>query len=456
MIGAASGFVLSVVAGFFVVRVLLRNDPDAHTPSFRLLSGAAGIGIGIGTLSITSFVSMFVGNGLLVPGAEAPIFAVLAVLWFRSRKSGGAGSATDRAASCGMGPLPGRAAIAVVLLSLVWFVLFTLMRPHGDWDAWAIWNLRARFLFGGGALQGGAFDPAMLWSHPDYPLLLPLAVARLWTYAGAESMTGPALISWGFTFGTAALLFASLSLSAGRLHAAVASAALFGAPFFVKFGAAQQADLPVAFFCLLTATALTFATRRAAGGSGWIVVAGLAAGFAGWTKNEGVVLCLVFGVLTVAGRFAAAERPVRRTLLFAAGAIPAVVTMLFFKLSLAPPSQLLSAGPDLAARLLDPGRYALVAGAYGRELLNLGMGLPVAAAAFLLGRTADLQRRRESAVLFLAISLLTVAHIAVYVLTPYDLAWHLGTSLNRLLIQLWPTFLLALFLQVQLPDSARA
>jgi hypothetical protein len=334
--------------------------------------------------------------------------------------------------------------------------VFTLARPHGDWDAWAIWNLRARFLFGGGALWGGAFDPAMLWSHPDYPLLLPLAVARLWSYAGTESMLAPALISWGFTFGTAALLFASLSLLVGRLHAALATAVLFGAPFFVKFGAAQQADLPVAFFCLLTAAALTFATRRAPGGWGWTVVAGLAAGFAGWTKNEGLVLCLVFGVLTLAGRFAGAEHPLRRTVLFAAGAAAAVAAMLCFKGSLAPPSQLFSGGTDAGARLLDPGRYALIAGAYGRELLNLGMAIPVAAAAFLLGRTGEPGRRREAAVLFLAISLLMAAHIAVYLVTPYDLEWHLGTSLNRLLIQLWPTFLLALFLQVQLPDSARA
>jgi len=50
--------------------------------------------------------------------------------------------------------------------------------PHGAWDAWAIWNLRARFLAGPGDAWRAAFDDALAWSHTDYPLLLPATVAR--------------------------------------------------------------------------------------------------------------------------------------------------------------------------------------------------------------------------------------------------------------------------------------
>jgi len=34
----------------------------------------------------------------------------------------------------------------------------------------------------------------------------------------------------------------------------------------------------------------------------------------------------------------------------------------------------------------------------------------------------------------------------VYLITPSDLAWHLGTSLGRLCCQLWPGFLLVAFM----------
>jgi hypothetical protein len=45
--------------------------------------------------------------------------------------------------------------------------------------------------------------------------------------------------------------------------------------------------------------------------------------------------------------------------------------------------------------------------------------------------------------------------LAVYLITPSDLAWHLGTSLGRLCCQLWPGFLLVAFMVLgRLEDSA--
>jgi hypothetical protein len=34
-----------------------------------------------------------------------------------------------------------------------------------------------------------------------------------------------------------------------------------------------------------------------------------------------------------------------------------------------------------------------------------------------------------------------VAYFFAYVITPMDLTWHLGTSLGRLYVQLWPSFI---------------
>jgi hypothetical protein len=43
---------------------------------------------------------------------------------------------------------------------------------------------------------------------------------------------------------------------------------------------------------------------------------------------------------------------------------------------------------------------------------------------------------------------------AVYVITPKDLAWQLQFSLDRLLLQLWPSALLAFFLFTAEPTEA--
>ena len=62
-------------------------------------------------------------------------------------------------------------------LNLLIFVSFILIEPHGQFDAWYIWNARARFLFRGGAYWADGFSP--LVAHADYPLLIPLIISIL-------------------------------------------------------------------------------------------------------------------------------------------------------------------------------------------------------------------------------------------------------------------------------------
>ena len=51
--------------------------------------------------------------------------------------------------------------------------------------------------------------------------------------------------------------------------------------------------------------------------------------------------------------------------------------------------------------------------------------------------------------------LMLATYFWVYLTTPYDLAWHLDTSSDRLLLQLWPCFLLSTLLAVKEPREAQ-
>ena len=100
------------------------------------------------------------------------------------------------AAVAGAGPLVTAAAatllIATAATAAASFVSASAVYPHGEWDAWAQWNLRARF-FARGLADGAwrdAFAPVLAWSHPDYPPLVPSSIARLWIYAGRETVAG--------------------------------------------------------------------------------------------------------------------------------------------------------------------------------------------------------------------------------------------------------------------------
>src|ERR1700756_3442048 len=90
-----------------------------------------------------------------------------------------------------------------ILAALYATMLRALAHPHGDgWDAFAIWNLHARFFFRGGSQWNDGLSPLIPWSHPDYPSLLPAAIAHFWTYAGHETPAVPAFIGLAFAFST--------------------------------------------------------------------------------------------------------------------------------------------------------------------------------------------------------------------------------------------------------------
>jgi len=45
-----------------------------------------------------------------------------------------------------------------------------------------------------------------------------------------------------------------------------------------------------------------------------------------------------------------------------------------------------------------------------------------------------------------------MGYFAVYLITPYDLVWHLSHSLGRLFLQVWPSALFLFFLAIKGPE----
>jgi len=49
--------------------------------------------------------------------------------------------------------------------------------------------------------------------------------------------------------------------------------------------------------------------------------------------------------------------------------------------------------------------------------------------------------------------LMLSGYFVVYLTTPYDLAWHVSSSINRLFLQLWPSAIFAAFLGARTPEQ---
>ena len=444
--------------GFFVLPRPLRKGRAS------LFAATLALGLGIGFSSIISTALIVSGVDPATAGfvlIDAAIWGSIAALGWAVRRRMAAKSAVpypgelriEAAASSDRLDWVLRAVFAVAaMVAFVSVVAFMRAWPHGEWDAWAIWNQHARFLFRGGGSDAWRGYFMLGWSQPDYPLMLPAAVARVWAYAGHESTFGPALIAMIFGVGSVTLVVSALD---GR-RAWVAGALLVGASAYLVHVASQYADIPMAFF-IVAALAVAYgdALRESRIAP---LVAGATIALAAWTKNEGlvfaVVMVLVASVVALqrlfAGRLQQSERA--QLLWVIAGSAPVVIAIAWFKLTLAPPSDLGAgmASAVFTTRLTDFDRHMTVATLMGQHILRwstrLSMTvLPVVglAALWMSGRS---ERARA---MVAVLGLMLLSFYVVYVLTPYDIVWHITTSFDRLLVQLWPALVLAVFIKTE-------
>jgi hypothetical protein len=337
----------------------------------------------------------------------------------------------------------------IAIVALVTTIAAAQAAPHGDWDAWAIWNLHARFLFRGGAGDAWRGFLSIPWSQPDYPLLLPASVARVWAYAGHESTLGPILIAVGF--GIACVTLAVTTI--GGRHGWIAGALMLGATTFLAQVPSQCADVPLACFIVAT-LAMTFGdVFRVPGPAarGPAVIAGAASAMAAWTKNEGVVFVLLMFLIAVI--VAVRRRDGRQLLWSIAGATPILIVAVGFKLALAPASGLVE-GQSLTViltRLMDPDRHMTVLGLMAQHTMR--WSAPFAFAVFpivsLVAAWMAVGIGGVVRVMALVLGLMLASYYVVYVTTPFDITWHVSTSIDRLLVQLWPALVLTVGLGLQ-------
>jgi hypothetical protein len=403
---------------------------------------AVGAGGGIGLTSCL----FFVGGVLLGSPASAMILEVAGMAWLGY-------DAFRRRAPALESPVPVRtplfipiAAVLLVTVGIATAAMATAWdaNPQGNWDGWAIWNLRARFLASGAELSQRAWSPILgATTHAEYPLLVSGFVARCWSYSGVFSSTVPAATSYIFFLALLALVAGGIAALRGSALGILAALALAGTPSLLREVPAQYADVPLACYI---AGAVVFALLDRP------VLAGVFAGLAAWTKDEG----LLFLVLFLAA--AAVFRP-KAALATIAGAMPGALLAVCFKTLLATgnASLLSTSLPGAGSRLFDAARYGAVISAYGHEFVAMAAGwyhpiLPLIVLAIAL--RFERERRREAIFCSVIFAALLSGYFGVYIFTRNDLAWQLQTSLGRLFVQVWPLFVLAALLGLRAPEAA--
>ena len=465
----ALAVLVSLATGFLLVSLAWPGGRRFGPSGLPKLSLAVGLGLGVS--AEVYFVCLWAGirstTGLVL--ADLLVLAGLAAARFRlgsrraDRPAGSSVSAAEVPASVWVERIL-TIGVALALIPAAYaFASAFLNQPHGGWDAWMSWNLRARFFFRAGEHWREAFSPLFWGANPEYPVLLPSAVARLWQLAGRETESAPALVAALFTFATIALACSSLRLLRSRAQGLLAGILLLGSPLFVQHGTFQMADVPIGFYFLASIATLCLGERAPGSRARAFFLTGLAAGFAVWTKNEGTLFlaALILAGVVVLARRGELRASVRGVLAFAGGLVVVLPLAVAAKVSLAPPDIMLSWNRERLHAVVEWGRYAQILRAFASEAWHLGgFRLPIlpvlALSALLLGIDRQQLRFRSTAIALAALSLTLAGYAAVYLTTPQDLAWHLRTSLPRLLLQLWPSAVFVYFLLLETPEQALA
>jgi len=339
------------------------------------------------------------------------------------------------------------------------------LNPQGNWDAWSIWNLRAKFLAAPSmgpndagsntaspATAARAWSPLLTGTHPEYPLLLSGAVARCWAFSTSGSPMPDAVpISIGYLFflSLIAVVTGGIAIARGSLAGLVAGLTLASTGALLHEVPSQYADVPLAAY--LACSVVFLLIDRSIWRPIW---AGVFAGFAAWTKDEGALFCVVLVILlaavSVRGRSAwnHSRRPdLLRVIL---GMLPGTLTFGLFKAFLAPHGTAQFSAGTLS-RFANGGRWEVVLAGVGSQIVSLGAGWlhPVfIVAAFAIGAGFRTDSRRDPYFPAFLCTALAAAMLGAYcvamVTSPDDAAWQTGTAAGRLMVQWWPLAVIAM------------
>ena len=429
-------------AGFGVTMLLVRAR-------LRLAEQCAVAWL-LGTAVVSASVWIF---GLFLHGIalQGVVTAITVLLGIAGVRRWQAFASIPRTASPTLVDILSRIVFAVEIVAIFWL---SLQHTLG-WDGLTVWELKARYAFlNGGALPVAYFSDTARWfSHPEYPLLLPLTETWFYFWIGDCDQFWIKLIFPIWYLAGAAMLWRAAGRLSGRRWTGWIIVLLFplvpaihNAPGGVSVG---YADIPLA---AIYSAAIFYLLRLLAEESGDALALLIALGATlPWMKREGAILWL--GIMLWVGVLLWIRG---RRLLSALSFLPGIMVIGGWKLFLL----CVHALPSRDFVSATPARLLANASRLGGILHELGLTLGSTSlwdifwllSALALIMVARRQRDRSAATIAWLLLAPLLAYTGSYVFSAWpDFIDHIDTSLPRLLIQLTPAawLLIALALNPQ-------
>jgi hypothetical protein len=457
-------FILPFLVGSAIIVALFTEYSLSR--ACLILTCCLGTGIGLGITSSTAFLWLVVfahpGGNYLIAELCLSIFLVLfAIYRFRYAKNT---IKIELASSHDSNIVKIEWLKIIFLILMIAFVASFILkayfeRPHGAHDAWAIWNYRARWLFRGGSQWTYAFSYLNAADSPDYPLLVTGSVFRMWSMLGTDHVAIPITVAGLLAVGSILIIFSSLAILRGENQGYLAAIFMFITTQFLNVSTYQYGDAPLAFFILGTIVLFSLKDHYPNLSFRLLFLAGLTASCAAWTKNEGVL----FLVLIILIRFIGKMRRnnwfgiLKQFLYFSLGMSFVLGTLIYFKIGFAIANDLVNKTnlKKLSDYLFDIDRYLEVLLGMTKKIFTFNDHIISLLIVYFLisgvDRYSFVKKGIASHVLLMLLML--GGYFFSYFISPHNIEWHMGSSLRRLIVQLWPTWVFLFFYCVKGPEK---
>ncbi len=436
MLGGIIGILIAFYIGFFIISPLMKNTELSFRVVFSIV-------LGLSFSSVLYFFSMLLNiyNFSVYRNIEFVILILSGVYYYLKNEQK---------------PLKvpefSRALFWSCLVGVVFYLRYFINNTLGSWDGFRIWNIKAEFLYQYTESWRNVFKLPHFMMHNDYPLFLPCTTARIWKYAGIDSTDLNLILGLIFTFSTVFLLYFAIKKYKSKTLADVVCSVLAVTIPFITNGASQAADIPLGLFILSSAVAMMFfiESRKNA----YLFFAIMFAGLSAWVKNEGMMYFLVF--LVISFLILIYLKEYKKMLVAVAGIIIPSVILAIMKITAKAPNDLFSGLVLLKTyKHIWQVKYYLII--VKHFLKSVFLNFYIAFTYLLLFISGvSVKYKLQTVFLWLLVVIMSLGYFTVYLLSPHDMDWILRNSVERIILQIYPLFILALSLCMKLGEKDRA
>jgi Dolichyl-phosphate-mannose-protein mannosyltransferase len=444
--------VIALLTAMFAGWNIMRSISFTKTGALLSEDLIMAYGMGIGGISLLMFIFYFLNIKFSIVTIIAPWIALF-IFNMAMALRGGSKAVRDK-----LSQDKTRSAITVFLsfaISLEVFYAFfrALIKPIESYDAVAIYAIKAKIFYLAHSIPADYFTRISgLYPHPDYPLSIPLAETFIYTFLGTFNDQLVKVIFPLFFVGILGMLYFAVRRFASRAYALLFTFLLASIPQFNSYAANAYQDLPLAYYYFTSAIFL-FKWIEDRDRFQYLLVSAIMAGLAGWTKNEGMLYCIIncvvimsFALLDIRGR---SWRTVRSLALYLSIIFVIMLPWAWIKKS----AGIVNGEIDLVnlnpSYKIGPIFYEFQKQFFGPKKWNILF--PVAAFIMIV----NYKKLFKGVCKYIAISLvLSVAgYIVFYMISRVEINYFLGKTWSRFLIHFLPV--VVYYLAILLKDDIK-